>query len=67
MASILDIPDTPSTWLQTFAIFIIFFFPALALVVIVCRDAGRLASRQFGLDDWLVTIAMVGDLGLPGR
>jgi len=51
MASILDVPNEPTTWLQTFAIFIILFFPALALVVIVVRAAGRLATNQFGLGE----------------
>jgi hypothetical protein len=49
MASLFDVPPEPTSGLQTFAIFITFFFPALALVVIVIRDAGRLATRQFGL------------------
>jgi len=49
MASLFEVPLEPTTGLQTFAIFITFFFPALALVVIVVRDAGRLANKQFGL------------------
>ncbi len=49
MVSLLDIPSEPTSWLQTFAIVITFFFPALALIVIVIRDAGRLATKQFGL------------------
>ncbi|KAH8894864.1 hypothetical protein GQ53DRAFT_715529, partial [Thozetella sp. PMI_491] len=48
----------PATGLQIFAIFINFFFPSLALVVVGIRAAGRLATSQFGLDDWLVSIAM---------
>lgn len=51
-------PDPPATPLQIFALFIIFFFPAIALVVVLVRVAGRLASVQFGWDDWLISIAM---------
>lgn len=36
------------TSLQIFAIAIIFVFPALALVVVTIRAAGRIAIRQFG-------------------
>ncbi|KAK3375397.1 hypothetical protein B0H63DRAFT_563309 [Podospora didyma] len=45
--------------LQIFALFVNFFFPALALFVVATRAAGRLATRQFGLDDWLICIAML--------
>ncbi len=45
--------------LQIFAIFINFFFPAIALAVVGTRAAGRLATNQFGWDDWLVSIAML--------
>jgi len=38
---------TPTS-LQTFAIAIVFVFPALALVVVITRAAGRIAIRQFG-------------------
>ena len=49
----------PPTGLQIFAIFINFFFPSVALVVVGIRAAGRLATNQFGWDDWLVSIAML--------
>ncbi|KAB5570113.1 hypothetical protein GE09DRAFT_1170964 [Coniochaeta sp. 2T2.1] len=49
---------TPTS-LQIFAIAIIFVFPALALVVVIIRSAGRIAIRQFGWDDWLICIAML--------
>ena len=48
MPNVLDIPTVPTTGLQTFAIFINFFFPALALAVVVLRTAGRLATNAFG-------------------
>lgn len=50
-------PET--TRLQTFALFVNFFFPSLALIVVAIRAAGRLATHQFALDDWLVSIAML--------
>ena len=45
--------------LQVFALFVNFFFPAVALIIVSTRAAGRLAIRQFGWDDWLVCIAML--------
>ncbi|KAI1265144.1 hypothetical protein F5Y18DRAFT_427266 [Xylariaceae sp. FL1019] len=44
---------------QNIAIAIIIAFPVLAFVVLCIRVAGRLSSRQFGLDDTLVFVAMV--------
>lgn len=41
------VPDATSP-LQTVALFILFFFPALALVVVSLRAAGRWAWGQFG-------------------
>ena len=41
------VPDVTSP-LQAFALFILFLFPALALVVVSLRAAGRWAWRQFG-------------------
>jgi len=49
MASLFEVPPGPTTGLQTFAVFVTFFFPAVALVVVVVRSAGRLATKQFGL------------------
>ncbi|CAK7216614.1 hypothetical protein SBRCBS47491_002887 [Sporothrix bragantina] len=62
MVNLLDIPAEPTTGLQNFAIAIDFIFPAVALLVVIARVAGRLSSRQFGLDDWLIVIAMVFSL-----
>ncbi|OAA67070.1 hypothetical protein SPI_01646 [Niveomyces insectorum RCEF 264] len=45
----LIIPPGPTSGLQTFALFINFFFPALALTVVTARAAGRLVAHQFGL------------------
>ncbi|KAK3379860.1 hypothetical protein B0T24DRAFT_172294 [Lasiosphaeria ovina] len=53
-------PSYPApSGLQIFALFVNFFFPALALLVVATRAAGRLATRQFALDDWLICIAML--------
>ena len=41
------IPDRTSG-MQNFALAILFGFPALALIIVVIRTAGRWASRQFG-------------------
>ncbi|KAK4146132.1 uncharacterized protein C8A04DRAFT_9984 [Dichotomopilus funicola] len=49
---------TPPPPGQVFAFFVNFFFPALALVIVCIRVAGRLVARQFAADDWLVCVAM---------
>ena len=46
-ASLLNIPPQTSG-LQTLGLFLLFFFPALALVIIIVRCAGRFATGQFG-------------------
>lgn len=62
--SLLALPSSPApSGLQIFAIFINFFFPALALIVVSIRAAGRFATGRFGWDDWLVCIAMVLSVG----
>lgn len=63
-ASLLALPSSPApSGLQTFAIFVNFFFPALALVVVSVRVAGRVVASQFALDDWLVCVAMFLSIG----
>ncbi len=58
--TLLSLPTSPAaTGLQIFALFVNFFFPALALVVVSIRVAGRVAATQFALDDWLVCVAML--------
>jgi hypothetical protein len=49
----------PASGLQIFALFVNFFFPGLALLVVSVRVAGRVAANQFAVDDWLVCIAML--------
>ena len=59
-SSLLAIPTSPAaSGLQIFALFINFFFPALALLVVSIRVAGRVAASLFAVDDWLVCIAML--------
>lgn len=55
-------PDPAPTRLQIFAIVVVFTFPAIALVIVMIRAAGRIAIRQFGWDDALISIAMVFSL-----
>jgi len=58
-ASVVMATNPGTTGLQTFALFVNFFFPALALIVVSTRAAGRLATHKFGWDDSLVSIAML--------
>jgi hypothetical protein len=59
-SSLLALPTSPApTGLQIFAIFVNFFFPALALLVVSVRVAGRAAVNKLALDDSLVCIAML--------
>jgi hypothetical protein len=45
--------------MQKFGFAIILFFPILAFICCVLRIYGRLGSKQLGLDDLLVCVAMV--------
>jgi hypothetical protein len=57
---LLAIPTSPAaSGLQIFALVINFSFPALALLVVSIRVAGRVAASLFAVDDWLVCIAML--------
>ncbi|KAK4174124.1 hypothetical protein QBC36DRAFT_358203 [Triangularia setosa] len=59
-SSLLALPTSPApSSLQIFALFINFFFPVLAFIVVCVRVAGRVATSQFSMDDWLVCIAML--------
>ncbi|KAH7024452.1 uncharacterized protein B0I36DRAFT_387023 [Microdochium trichocladiopsis] len=51
--------DWPTSPLQQFGFFIIFFFPALATVFYALRVYSRTSKKQFGLDDALVGAALV--------
>lgn len=61
--SVLDIPTPP---LQQAALFVIFFFTALAFVAYGLRAYTRIRTRQWGIDDYLVTFAMIFSLMMIG-
>ncbi|AEO58375.1 hypothetical protein MYCTH_2305652 [Thermothelomyces thermophilus ATCC 42464] len=61
--NVLDIPTPP---LQQAALFVIFFFTALAFVTYSLRAYTRLRMRTWGLDDYLVTGAMIFSLMMIG-
>ncbi|KAK7959246.1 uncharacterized protein PG986_004100 [Apiospora aurea] len=54
-----DLSTYPTTSLQQIGFFIIFFFPALALVVVSLRVYSRCSARTFGWDDGFIVAAMV--------
>jgi len=47
-----DVTRIPTPPLQSTALFIIFFFTALALVVFGLRAFTRLSTRQWGMGRW---------------
>ncbi|OAA67983.1 hypothetical protein SPI_00178 [Niveomyces insectorum RCEF 264] len=56
-------PLYPTSGLQKFGFAIIFFFPALALVVVGLRTYSRVTTKQFGIDDALIILAMALSIG----
>jgi len=61
--NVLDIPTPPH---QQLALFLIFFFTALAFVIFVLRVVSRLKTRQWGWDDYAITAAMASSLVMIG-
>ncbi|OTB06058.1 hypothetical protein M426DRAFT_72415 [Hypoxylon sp. CI-4A] len=62
-----DVTDAyPYSQLQHGGFFILFFFPAIAFIVVVLRIYGRVRSRQFGWDDGLVCVAMAFSIAETG-
>jgi hypothetical protein len=61
--NVLEIPTPP---LQQAALFVIFFFTGLAAFVYGLRVYTRLRTRQWGLDDYLVSAAMLFSLMMIG-
>lgn len=45
--------------LQEFGLFIVVFFPALAVLIVCLRTYSRTVTGQFGWDDGLIIVAMV--------
>ncbi|KAI0596740.1 CFEM domain-containing protein [Biscogniauxia sp. FL1348] len=56
----------PYSPLQQDGIFVLFFFPSIALIVVGLRVYGRIKSRQFGWDDVLTCVAMVFSIAETG-
>lgn len=61
--NVLDLPTPP---LQQAGLFIIFFFTAMAFVVYSLRAYTRIKTRTWGVDDYLVTFAMIFSLMMIG-
>lgn len=57
-----DVTKIPTPPLQAAALFITFFFPALALVIFSLRVYIRVKMRQWGADDYCMCLAMVRPL-----
>ncbi|KAH7008308.1 CFEM domain-containing protein [Ilyonectria destructans] len=58
--------EYPYSRLQHIGFFILFFFPALALLVFGLRIYGRFSTKQYGYDDLLITIAMALSIAETG-
>lgn len=58
-SSPLDFSNYPSSSLQRFGFFVLFFFPALSLLVVALRLYGRLSTKTFGWDDAFIVPALV--------
>nr|ALM31973.1 decarboxylase_GME3443 [Daldinia eschscholzii IFB-TL01] len=58
--------EYPYSPLQHGGFFILFFFPAIALIVVGLRVYGRVRSRQFGWDDGLACVAMMFSIAETG-
>lgn len=58
----LDLSTYPTTSLQQFGFFIIFFFPALAFFIVSLRIYGRVSTKTFGWDDGFIIAATVSFL-----
>ncbi|CAK7226595.1 hypothetical protein SBRCBS47491_006285 [Sporothrix bragantina] len=53
----------PTSPLQQFGFAIILFFPLLAFIIVVLRVYSRISTKQFGIDDALIIVAMVLSIG----
>ncbi|CAI4219557.1 unnamed protein product [Parascedosporium putredinis] len=60
----LPVSELATTSLQQSAIAIIFTFNALAFVVYLLRMYSRISTKQVGVDDYLITGAMICSIGL---
>lgn len=55
----LDFTEYMTSSRQQGTLFMVFFFPALALVTVTLRIYNRMTSKNFGWDDSLIIAAMV--------
>ncbi|CAK7230582.1 hypothetical protein SCUCBS95973_007624 [Sporothrix curviconia] len=53
----------PTSPLQQFGFAIILFFPLLAFFIVVLRVYSRVSTKQFGIDDALIIVAMLLSIG----
>lgn len=61
-----DVTKIPTPPLQQVALFLNFFFPALAIVFVALRAYSRIKTRQWGLDDYLILVALLCALLMCG-
>ncbi|KAH6961998.1 hypothetical protein BKA56DRAFT_560703 [Ilyonectria sp. MPI-CAGE-AT-0026] len=57
-----DVSKIPTPSLQRTGLFVIFFFPALSIVVFALRVYTRLTMRTVGLDDWLCGAGLIASI-----
>ncbi|CAK7197634.1 hypothetical protein SEUCBS139899_000282 [Sporothrix eucalyptigena] len=55
--------EYPTSSLQQFGFAIILFFPILAFIIVVLRVYSRVSTKQFGIDDALIILAMLLSIG----
>lgn len=55
----MDLSAYPTTLLQQFGFFIIFFFPTVSLLVVSLRVYDRILTKNFGWDDIFIIAAVV--------
>lgn len=55
----LDLSSYPTSSLQQFGFFIIFFFPAVSAVLVALRLYGRITMEAVGVDDFFIIAATV--------
>ncbi|OLN84895.1 hypothetical protein CCHL11_03882 [Colletotrichum chlorophyti] len=58
--------EYPYSSLQHIGFFILFFFPALAAIVVALRVYSRVSTKQFGWDDGLICFAMAESIAETG-
>jgi hypothetical protein len=55
----LDFSSYPTTSIQEFGIFIIFFFPAVSMLLVSLRIYDRFTTKTLGADDVFIAVATV--------